>query len=70
MPDLVKPFVGNKGACKHCGAPLEHHGSIDTLEGEHIVCPADWIVRGVAGEYYPVKPDIFDRTYEAADTAD
>lgn len=41
-------------------------GVIDTLEGRHIVTPGDWIVRGVKGEFYPVKPDIFDATYEAA----
>jgi len=37
---------------------------IKTLEGEHIVSYGDWIVKGVKGEYYPVKPDIFEITYE------
>lgn len=35
-----------------------------TLEGKMECKPGDWIVRGVAGEFYPVKPDIFDATYE------
>jgi hypothetical protein len=26
--------------------------------------PGDWIIRGLRGEYYPCKPDIFDKTYE------
>lgn len=39
-------------------------GWIDTLEGGHIVSPGDWIIRGVAGEFYPCKPDIFAATYE------
>jgi len=37
---------------------------IRTLEGAHIVTPADWIITGVKGEHYPCKPDIFDMTYE------
>ena len=40
---------------------------VGTLEGEHIVSPGDWIIRGVAGEIYPCKPDIFEQTYEAVD---
>ncbi len=39
---------------------------IETLEGKHTACPKDWIIRGVAGELYPCKPDIFERTYEPA----
>jgi len=37
---------------------------INTLEGVMIGNPGDWIIRGVAGEYYPCKPDIFEATYE------
>lgn len=43
------------------------HGWIKTLEGGHIVSPGDWIIRGVRGEFYPCKPDIFDATYEPAE---
>jgi hypothetical protein len=39
--------------------------SIATLEGEHLVSFGDWIIRGVKGELYPCKPDIFAATYEA-----
>lgn len=39
-----------------------------TLEGRMIVSPMDWIVRGVNGELYPVKPDIFEKTYELLTT--
>jgi hypothetical protein len=38
---------------------------IYTLEGVMIGFPGDWIIRGVKGELYPCKPDIFDATYEA-----
>lgn len=38
---------------------------IVTLEGEHLARPDDWIIRGVKGELYPCKPDIFAATYEA-----
>src|SRR5215469_11687543 len=37
---------------------------ITTLEGEHIASVGDWIIRGVKGEFYPCKPDIFEATYE------
>lgn len=40
---------------------------VETLEGNHIAGPADWIIRGVAGEFYPCKPEIFAQTYEEAD---
>jgi hypothetical protein len=38
-----------------------------TLEGDLTVAPGDWIIRGVKGELYPCKPDIFAATYEPAD---
>ena len=37
---------------------------IPTLEGMHTASIGDMIIRGVAGEFYPCKPDIFERTYE------
>lgn len=40
---------------------------IKTLEGVMTADLGDWIIRGVKGEYYPCKPDIFEATYEDAD---
>jgi len=37
---------------------------VSTLEGEHIASKGDWIIKGVQGEFYPCKPDIFEQTYE------
>lgn len=37
---------------------------INTLEGVYPVSVGDYIVRGVSGELYPCKPDIFERAYE------
>jgi hypothetical protein len=37
---------------------------IQTLEGLVVAGKGDWIIRGVAGELYPCKPDIFEATYE------
>lgn len=37
---------------------------IRTLEGTHHVSVGDYIIRGVRGELYPCKPDIFEETYE------
>lgn len=39
---------------------------IRTLEGVHKARVGDYIIRGVAGELYPCKPDIFEQTYEEA----
>jgi len=60
----VRWFVGN-------GVPLHQVGDsklgIQTLEGVAYASPGDWIIRGVKGEFYPCKPDIFEATYEPAD---
>lgn len=40
---------------------------IKTLEGQHIATIGDYIIQGVAGEYYPCKPDIFAKTYDIAE---
>lgn len=37
---------------------------IETLEGRMTAVPGDWVIRGVAGELYPCKPEIFKATYE------
>ena len=37
---------------------------IVTLEGAMIASVGDWVIRGVKGEFYPCKPDIFEATYE------
>jgi hypothetical protein len=40
------------------------HVDIKTLEGTMRAEVGDWIIRGVKGEFYPCKPDIFEATYE------
>lgn len=37
---------------------------IHTLEGTMVASKGDWIIKGVKGEFYPCKPDIFEKTYE------
>lgn len=39
---------------------------IATLEGDMMAMQGDWIIKGVQGEFYPCKPDIFAATYEPA----
>ncbi len=38
--------------------------AIPTLEGLMVGTEGDWIIKGVKGEFYPCKPDIFEETYE------
>ncbi|AMO55552.1 hypothetical protein GZ77_09600 [Endozoicomonas montiporae] len=40
---------------------------IETLEGTMEASPSDWIIKGVNGEFYPCKRDIFEKTYEPAE---
>lgn len=40
---------------------------IDTLEGTHHASVGDYIIKGVNGELYPCKPDIFEKTYEVVE---
>jgi len=55
-----------------CGGVREHDAVdgpcilINTLEGQMKAVPGDWIIKGVQGEFYPCKPDIFAATYEVA----
>jgi len=43
--------------------------TLPTLEGDMLATPGDWIIRGVKGEFYPCKPDIFEATYEPESVA-
>jgi hypothetical protein len=40
---------------------------LQTLEGERLASVGDYIIKGVKGEFYPCKPDIFEITYEPVD---
>ncbi len=46
---------------------LEDTLTIKTLEGDLTAQVGDWIIRGIKGEFYPCKPDIFEATYEAVE---
>ena len=59
-----RPDINGELLCSECGKPFHIHGWVDTLEDGHIVCPGDWVITGIKGEFYPCKPDIFEATYE------
>lgn len=58
--------------CSQRALPQFHTGArngvtgliIPTLEGDMVAQCEDWIIKGVKGEYYPCKPNIFTETYE------
>lgn len=58
-PYVVIEFSKNK-AQKTVGENLV----IKTLEGDYQCSVGDWLIRGIKGEIYPCKPDIFEATYE------
>ncbi len=54
-----------EGVCMDdCREPNLFGPHIHTLEGLMNVSPKDWVIKGINGEYYPCKPDIFEKTYE------
>lgn len=61
--DVVEQPVGKNFEINHS---LVMGGLIiKTLEGQHIASIGDWIIKGVKGEFYPCKPDIFAATYDS-----
>lgn len=58
-PELLELYQ----KCFNVKTPKEHVW-IETLEGAMKVSEYDWVIKGVNGEYYPCKPDIFEKTYE------
>ena len=52
--------------CVHCEHPIESHAYINTLSGEAIVCPGDYVINDpqFRDDFYPCKPDIFNETYD------
>ena len=69
-------FMGAAHPLKECDQPyfdtyvktVQNEGGlkIQTLEGEMLASEGDFIIKGVNGEFYPCKPDIFEKTYELA----
>jgi hypothetical protein len=61
----ARPVDVTKGRDDDGNKITETVQAIGTLEGDMVVTPGDWIIRGVQGEFYPCKPEIFEATYEA-----
>lgn len=63
-------YLGDIEVLKMFGAPFEQDfpedsPKIKTLEGTMTINYGDWIIKGIKGEFYPCKPDIFTLTYES-----
>lgn len=54
----IEDFVGDKFL------DWKLNFAIETLEGNMVAQVNDWIIKGINGEFYPCKPDIFEKTYE------
>jgi hypothetical protein len=72
--DALRGFCGDKigRVTKDRHPSAKGKAQIMTLEdgsgdmvAKHIATEGDWIIKGVKGEFYPCKPDIFEETYEA-----
>jgi len=71
----ARQFIESDGAelAEWCGGSVQINDltgepsiAIYTLEGVMSARLGDWLIKGVSGEFYPCKPDIFDKTYEPA----
>lgn len=60
--ECVRAVAGLMG--KVLGRVCDSSLLIETLEGKMTALPGDWIIKGVKGEFYPCKPEIFAATYE------
>jgi len=66
--DLVRyfrrPDISGDKKCNECNEKFHDHGWIDIKEDGYKVCPNDWIIKDIVGEFYPCKPSIFKDTYK------
>jgi hypothetical protein len=67
--DFINPAKGNFPEVGRGIDPADGKFKITTLEGVMIADVGDWIIKGVNGEFYPCKPEIFEKTYEPVTTA-
>jgi hypothetical protein len=71
LKEFCGDALGNVTKARHPDARAE--AEIGTLEDgvhlkvKHIATEGDWIIKGVQGEFYACKPDIFEATYEKAE---
>lgn len=67
----IKSFVGNQLICEKYDNDSDCvKMKIHTLEGDMEITEGDYIIKGLRGEFYPCKPDVFKRKYELADNLD
>jgi hypothetical protein len=63
--DYILTWVRGSGHAAYRGVSgIDATLHISTLEGDMKANAYDWIIKGVAGEFYPCRPDIFAATYE------
>ena len=65
-PDFIRHSNGAVTLWSQYGGDVIE-GWIETLEGKMRVSENDFIIKGVNGEFYPCKPDIFAKTYESVE---
>lgn len=68
--DVVVDWIGRENlVCFNLGEFSEDACFVEirTLEGNMTGSEGDWIIKGINGEFYPCKPDIFEKTYEPAE---
>jgi len=76
-PESARQIVEWSAGAVKMGTEIRNHSTehpdgfdypcllVATREGTMTASVGDWVVKGIRGEFYPVKPDIFEMTYEA-----
>jgi len=70
--DFLDGIINKDNPGRYCQDPSDTCGATDawieitipTLEGNHTAKHGDYIIKGISGEFYPCKPEIFEKTYE------
>ena len=65
--DKIVDFIGYQPEWKGIGSCAPEQLEIITLEGMSYASMNDWIIKGIQGEFYPCKPDIFAESYDEVD---
>lgn len=63
----LKSSIDHDKFDEYADAIIKNGFNIITLEGTMKAFPSDWIIKGIKGEFYPCKDDIFQKTYEAVE---
>jgi hypothetical protein len=64
VPEAPIIKCSEKGKCRYCRLALNLHGYCLTKETQTLICPGDWIIKGINGIHFPMKAEEFHKNFE------